>query len=100
MRRDHRPGMAQRDLQKRQLCVVQSEWRGHVTMPKGGRLRYVPLTRRLAEALQGARHLRSKRVVCDRNGKSVTQKVLQVAVRRAAIRSSVKPGLHILRHTF
>ena len=23
------------DLQKRQLCVAQSEWRGHVTMPKG-----------------------------------------------------------------
>jgi integrase len=29
------------DLQKRQLCVSQSEWKGHVTMPKGGRLRYV-----------------------------------------------------------
>jgi integrase len=40
------------DLQKRQLCVAQSEWRGHVTMPKGGRLRYVPLTRRLAEPVR------------------------------------------------
>jgi integrase len=88
------------DLQKRQLCVVQSEWRGHVTIPKGGRLRYVPLTRRLTEALRGARHLRSNRVVRDRNGKSVTQKVLQVAVRRVAMRANVKPGLHILRHTF
>jgi integrase len=84
------------DLKKRQLCVAQSEWKGHVTAPKGGRLRYVPLTRRLAEALNGARHLRSKRVLCDRDGKSVTQKVVQVAVRRA----NVRPGVHILRHTF
>ena len=26
------------DLHKRQLCVARSEWKGHVTMPKGGRL--------------------------------------------------------------
>jgi integrase len=63
------------DLQKRQLCVAESEWKGHVTMPKGGRLRYVPLTRRLTEALQGARHLRRKRVLCDTDGTSITQKV-------------------------
>lgn len=88
------------DLQKRQLCVAQSEWKGHVTMPKGGRLRYVPLTRRLADALQGARHLRSQRVLCDREGQSATQKVIQVTVRRAARRANVKPGIHILRHTF
>jgi integrase len=66
------------DLQKRQLCVAQSEWRGHVTMPKGGRLRYVPLTRRLAEALHHARHLRSARVLCEGNGGSVTLKAVQV----------------------
>src|SRR5712692_6866714 len=34
------------DLGKRQLCVQRSEWRGHVTVPKGGWLRYVPLTAR------------------------------------------------------
>jgi len=39
------------DLQKRQLCVAQSEWKGHVTVPKGGRLRYVPLTRRPLRAV-------------------------------------------------
>ncbi|MCA1585545.1 MAG: tyrosine-type recombinase/integrase [Acidobacteria bacterium] len=92
--------MANTDLQKRQLCVAQSEWRGHVTMPKGGRPRYVPLTRRLADALHGARHLRSQRVLCDRDGRSVTQKVVQVAARRAARRANMPPGIHILRHTF
>lgn len=32
------------DLSKRQLCSQQSDWKGHVTATKGGRLRYVPLT--------------------------------------------------------
>jgi integrase len=88
------------DLQKRQLCVAQSEWKGHVTMPKGGRIRYVPLTKRLTEALRSARHLRGPRVLCDAEGKPLTQKVMQVMVRRAARRANVRPGLHILRHTF
>ncbi len=48
------------DLQKRQLCVQRSEWKGHVTVPKGGRLRYVPMTNRLATALREHRHLRTR----------------------------------------
>ena len=47
------------DLGKRQLCVQRSDWNGQVTTPKGGRLRYVPLTIRLAAALREHRHLRS-----------------------------------------
>ena len=88
------------NLQKRQLCVAQSEWKGHVTMPKGGRLRHVPLTKRLTDALRDARHLRGPRVVCDREGQPITQKVIQVMVRRAARRGNVKPGIDILRHSF
>ena len=88
------------DLNKRQLCVARSEWKGHVTVPKGGRLRYVPLTKRLAEALQEARHLRGPRVLCETDGQPLTQKVVQVMMRRAARRANVKPGVHILRHTF
>ena len=56
------------DLNKRQMCVARSEWKGHVTVPKGGRLRYVPLTKRLTEALRQARHLRGARVLCDKRG--------------------------------
>ena len=56
------------DPPKRQLCVARSEWKGHVTAPKGGRLRYVPLTKRLTEALRQARHLRGARVLCDHEG--------------------------------
>jgi excisionase family DNA binding protein len=88
------------DLTKRQLTVARSEWKGHVTMPKGGRLRYVPLTRRLTDALREARHLRGPRVLCDGAGKPLTQKVVQVLVRQTARRANVKPGIHILRHSF
>jgi len=35
------------DSDKRQLCVKRSNWKGHVTVSKGERLRYLPLTRRL-----------------------------------------------------
>jgi integrase len=85
-------------LTKRQLCVARSDWRGHVSAPKGGRIRYVPLTKRLAAALQAARHLRGPRVLCDDEGKPLTQKGGQVMMRRVARRANVKPGLHILRH--
>jgi integrase len=72
------------DLNKRQLCVARSDWRGHVSAPKGGRIRYVPLTRRFVTALTAERHLRGSRVLCDEEGKPLTQKVVQVIVRRVA----------------
>ncbi len=88
------------DLTKGRLCVARSEWKGHVTDPKGGRLRYVPLTARLAEALRKARHSRGARVLCDQEGQSLTQKVVQGIMRRVARRAKVDKGVHILRHTF
>lgn len=77
-----------------------SDWKGHVTAPKGGRLRYVPMTKRLAAALQTYRHLRGKRVLCQEDGSPLTQKVVQDSVGRAARRANVRDGVHILRHTF
>jgi len=53
------------DLAKRQLCVRQSDSNGQVSTTKSGRLRYVPLTLRLAATLVEHRHLRSKRVLCQ-----------------------------------
>jgi integrase len=89
------------DLRKRQLCIQRSDWKGHVTSPKGGRLRHVPLTGRLAEALQAHRHLRGEGVLCRDNGSSLTQKIVQDHVRRAARRASIaNGGVHVLRHTF
>jgi integrase len=88
------------DLAKGRLCVARSEWRGHVTAPKGGRVRHVPLTSRLAEALRRARHSRHGRVLVDQEGQPLTQKVVQGIMRRVARRASVQKGVHILRHTF
>lgn len=88
------------DLRKRQICVQRSDWKGHVTTTKGGRLRHVPMTKRLAEALQAHRHLRSERVICRGNGSPVTQKIVREQVRRAARKAGVRDGVHILRHTF
>jgi integrase len=56
------------DLNKRQLCVARSEWKGHVNSPKGGRLRYVPLTKRLTEPY-------GKRVIYAAPGCSVRRTV-------------------------
>ena len=89
------------DLTKRQLCVQHADWNGHVTAPKGGRLRYVPLTVRLAKALGSHRHLVSSRVLCQEDGRPLTRKIAQGHVRRAARRARlIDGGVHVLRHTF
>lgn len=89
------------DLGKRQLCIQRSDWKGHVTVPKGGRLRYVPMTLRLAAALRDHRHLRGPHAVCQPDGAALTQKIVQDHVRWAARRAgSAYRGVHILRHTF
>ena len=96
------------DLVNRQLTVSRSDWNGHVTTPKGGRPRHVPLTKRLAAALSEHRHLRSARVLCQDDTKPLTRQIVQTRAKRAArragvIRGSTKSGgggVHILRHTF
>jgi integrase len=89
------------DLEKRQLCVQRSQWKAHVTMPKGGRLRYVPMTVRLAAALRVHRHLRNRRVLCQKDGEPFTPKIVADFVRRVARAAKVQPeGVHVLRHSF
>ena len=58
------------------------------------------MTTRLSGALRQARSLKGRRVVCDSKGQALTQKEVQVAMRRVGRRANVKPGVHILRHTF
>jgi integrase len=88
------------DLAKRQLCVRRSDWNGQVGTPKGGRQRYVPLTRRLTAALAEHRHLRSKRVFCQDDRTPFTRQIVQNRMKLAARRANVRRGVHILRHTF
>jgi len=88
------------DLQKRQLCVRRSEWKGQVSVPKGGRLRHLPMTVRLAAALRDQRHLRGKRVLYHAKGE-LTTKIVADLVRRSVRRAGLtEHGTHVLRHTF
>jgi len=89
------------DFTKGQVCVQRSAWKGQVGSPKGGRLRYVPLTARLAAALREHRHLRGPRVLYQDDGSPLTEGLVQGLVRRAAQRVGLpNNGPHMLRHTF
>jgi integrase len=88
------------DLQKRQICIQRGDWKGQVSVPKGGRLRYVHLTTRLAAALRDHRHLRGRRVLCQPDGQPLTTKMVADQVRRAGRRAGlISHGVHVLRHT-
>jgi len=89
------------DFTRQQLQVRRSEWKGKVTVPKGGRLRRVPMTNRLAEALRDHRQLRGPRVLSQQDGRPLTQKIVQVLVRKSARKANLRNGgVHVLRHTF
>jgi integrase len=88
------------DFQKR-ICVERSAWKGQVAAQKGGRLRQVPLTRRLAAALRQHRHVRGPRVMYQDDGRPLTEKVVQNLVTRSARTAGLQGnGPHILRHAF
>jgi integrase len=88
------------DFANNQLVVRRSEWKGHTTMPKGGRIRYVPLTARLAGLLQPQRAVRERRVLLDGKQCPLTQRKVQGLVRRAARRADLRLLVRALRHTF
>ena len=88
------------DLARGRLVVQRSDWKGHVTVPKGGRPRHLPLTARLAAGLRNHRHLRGRRVLTRDEGAPLTQKMVQNLVGWSARKASVRHGVHILRHTF
>jgi integrase len=89
------------DLKKRQVCVRRSVWKGQASSPKGGRLRYVPLTERLTAALHAASRFPGPNLFCDRDGKAVSEKVIADHVEHAAQAANLtRRGVHVLRHTF
>src|SRR5438067_434850 len=89
------------DFVANQMCVQRSAWKGQIAVPKGGRLRHVPMTKRLAKALREHRHLRGPRVLLNDDGGPLTEKLVQNLVGRAARRANLRNnGPHILRHTF
>ena len=89
------------DLRARRLTVQRSDWCGHVTVPKGGRSRRLPMTDRLTRALNAFRHLRSDRVLCLSDGTASTRARVIKAIRGAQrVAGLPQAGVHVLRHTF
>jgi integrase len=89
------------DLGKRQICLQRSDWNGQVTTPKGGRLRYVPLTNRLAAAFRDHRHLRSPNVLCQDDGQSLPgrwcrPRTARITPSEAVAGRRTHPAAHVL----
>jgi hypothetical protein len=82
------------DFKGRRLTVTQTDWRGKLGSPKGGRLRTLDLTARLA-----MRHLRGPFVFCDADGARWTQKAQAFTGiergRRRAWRAAAGASIHV-----
>ena len=102
LRRGELVALEQADVGGGAIRVRRNEWEGKVGTPKGGKGRRVPLTQRLAQAVDDIRHLRGKRLLWQADGSPVQvttlQSWLEVACRRAGLPAS--RNLHKLRHTF
>ena len=72
-----RAGRGPRTSRSARECVFAKSESSDDSLPKGGRVRHVPLTSRLAEALRGARRSQHARVLLDDDGQPLTQKVVQ-----------------------
>jgi integrase len=95
------------DFRAKKVYVARSNWRGQVGTTKGNRMRAVPLTTRLLEALRQHRSLKSEFVLSNSEGKALSANGLSYLIERATRRSGLattrKPkgaGPHVLRHTF
>ena len=89
------------DLHARRLSVQRSNWCGHVTVPKGGRSRLLPMTLRLTNALKASRHLRGPQVLCLSDGTPTTRDRVIKAIRASQrVAGLPQAGVHVLRHTF
>jgi integrase len=89
------------DFKNRLLTVERADWRGQITTPKHDKLRTIPMTKRLSEALAALRHDQSKYVFLTDEGEPIHYQLhrmwLAWSLKRAGLR--VK-GSHTLRHTF
>lgn len=87
------------DLARGFLTVSRSAVGGHVSPPKNGRVRHVPLTGELVDALSELP--RACGLVFHRRGDLLGYRAAQTALARASAEAGVgRIGWHALRHTF
>jgi Phage integrase family len=101
-RPDHRAGALGRRLQAQPDHGAAIRLAGQIDTLKSGKTRRVPMTARLAVALQAIRHLRGPRAFYQHNGKLISANTLRSWMQRAQARAGLPltSGVHILRHTF
>jgi len=90
------------DFKTNHIHVQFNDWHGELDSPKSGRSRRVPMTRRLAAALQAYRHLRGVRLLYRDDGQPFSRQVLRKLLIQAERRAGLPPkgAVHKLRHTF
>lgn len=93
------------DLQRGQVHVRRTVWRGQEGSPKGGRARCVDLPDSVVVALRSHRHLKGEYVFCEADGRLLTPGRLKAPLARALKRSGIsrrdgRIGWHDLRHTY
>ncbi len=89
------------DLGNGRLMVRRSYYLGHVTTPKGGREREIPLSPQLVDFLKHNRHLKSELVFCKSDGHRRLYDGSIDALRFVCLKAGLrKIGWHVLRHTF
>jgi hypothetical protein len=89
------------DLKTGLLRVRQSVTRGHVTEPKSGKGRDVPLSDDTVAAFKTPRHLRGPLVFCDQDGKMLVKTECKWPLWRACQRAGLRHiSWHVLRHSF
>lgn len=87
------------DLRKATLVVRRGEWHGQVGTPKSNRVRIVPLTQDVIEALRALPRTHSR--VFVHKGKSLTYDSARWAIKKACRDAGVPhTSFHPLRHTF
>lgn len=89
------------DLKNGRVNVRRSYYLGHVTTPKGGREREIPLSPLMVEHLKKHRHIRGELVFCKEDGDrrlyDGANEFLKTVCRLANLRPIT---WHVLRHTF
>jgi integrase len=94
------------DLERRMLTVERAEWCGQITTPKHDKIRTIPLTQRLADALRVLERGPGPFVIYTQRGRDSEPRTLTRECQRSwlcrALRSAGlrEKGPHTLRHTF
>jgi len=90
------------DFDRGVLTVNRAIWKGEIGLPKGNKIRRIPIHGRLPAALKAYRHLRGQRVLYRANGLTPRRDDLADWLRAAeqAAGLPVTGHVHSLRHTF